>query len=83
MNNEIIKILAQLEKNNLNPLNDSPATSGINALEVNNFLKLLECPEVAININGDKQGSNLFIASYYMILQLATRIETLEKQIKG
>ena len=44
MNNEIIKILAQLEKNNLNPLNDSPATSGINALEVNNFLKLLECP---------------------------------------
>ena len=83
MSNEIIKMLAQLEKNNLNPVNNSPTLSSIDALEVNNILKLLECPEIAIDKNDDEQGSNLFIASYYMILQLATRIETLEKQIKG
>ena len=83
MNNKIIKVLAQYEKNNLNPINDSPSQNGINALEVNNILKLLECPEIAINANGgDEKGSNLFIASYYMILQLADRIETLEKRLE-
>jgi len=82
MSDKIIKMLAQYEKNNLSPINDSPSQNGINALEVNNILKLLKCPEIAINKNSDKQGSNLFIAIYYMILQLADRIETLEKRLE-
>lgn len=78
---ELMKLLVKYENNNLNPINDSPSQNGINALEINNILKELECSEIAINRNDiNKHGSNLFIASYYMILRLAERIEMLEKE---